>query len=223
MKPSSVSTRTRLVQHVQELERLEEAKRKVADALRDRMRCAQDDGFDGPTLKAILKLRKMTPAQRKERRALEAIYLASLGMLDGDPLPDEARRRLDGQPPAADPPEPDEKPTSDDPAPPGDSQGPGGDPAAHEGTPPTPPKQVEMPLRTPAEAREEGRAAAGAGKKVYENPYPAGDPCRAAWDEGWCESSGSHGLDIPSAFQRKKKPPKGDEAPEGDDNSDKEE
>lgn len=208
MKGGAVSMRARLVQHVQELERLEEAKKDAAASFRVALETAAADGFDGPTLRAILKLRKMTPIQRKERRALEAIYLASLGLLDGDPLPDEARRRLDAPPPP----------------PPADANDDDGQPApAAVPSPAPPPQQVEMPLKDPAEAREEGRAAAAAGRKVYENPYPAGDPCRAAWDEGWCESSGSHGMDIPSAFQRRKekpeKPPK-DAGPDSDADSD---
>ncbi|MCL4822063.1 MAG: DUF2312 domain-containing protein [Vicinamibacteria bacterium] len=218
MNHGTTSVRNRLVHHVHQLERLETAKQAAAADFREALNVAQADGFDGDTLKAILKLRKMTPAQRKERRAIEAIYLASLGMLDGDPLPDEARRRL-----APPPPEPEAPSGGDDHG--GESAR---SPAPAEPPPPVaPPQQAQMLQKDPAEAREEGRAAAAAGKKVYENPYPAGDPCRAAWDEGWCESSGSHGMDIPSAFQRRKekKPPKGDSAKgdDGDDDSGREE
>jgi hypothetical protein len=64
-----------------------------------------------------------------------------------------------------------------------------------------------MNLKDPADARKEGREAAAAGKRVYYNPYPAGDPCRAAWDEGWCESRKSTGMDTPAAYARRSKPP----------------
>lgn len=191
------NARERLVHFVQELERLEEEKRAAAEALQSGFKAAAGEGFDSATLKAVLKLRKLTPSQRRERRALEAIYMASLGMLDGDALPDEARRRLDKQDPDPSTPAP-------------DSPSPGGDvPAGEEPAKAAPPPgQIPLPLKDPSEARQEGRDAAAAGKRVYDNPYPAGDPCRAAWDEGWCEASGSHGMDTPSAFaRRKEKPP----------------
>ena len=210
------SSRQRLVNTVQKLEHFEEEKAEASAALSEAFKTAKAQGFDPATLRVILKLRKLTPAERKQRRALEAIYLASLGLLDGDPLPDEARRRLDerNNPPA--PPDgsgeaaaPAEQParTDRDPAP--------GDPT------PAPPHQTQMVLKEPHEARKEGSEAAEHGKRIFDNPYPAGDPCRAAWDEGWCESSGSNGMDTPSAFQRRvekpaEKPTDGEKATEKD-------
>lgn len=189
----------RLVRVVQQLERLEEAKRQAAEDLADAFREATAQGFDAATLKVVLKLRKLTPEQRKERRALEAIYLASLGMLEGDPLTDEARRRLDDEErsrapkdaPSAGGNGKSRKPDDDDKAP-------APEPAA--------PAQAPLKLKDPEEARQEGRDAADAGKRIYDNPFPAGDPCRAAWDEGWCEQKKSHGMDTPAAFQRRKPP-----------------
>jgi len=53
--------------------------------------------------------------------------------------------------------------------------------------------------------------AAREGKRVIDNPYVAGDPRRALWDEGWCAQTGSDGMEIPAAWRRKeKKKPKGD-------------
>lgn len=200
------SMREQLVHFVQELERLEEEKQAASEALKDGFQSAKYAGFDPQTLKVVLRLRKMTPEQRREKRALEAIYLASLGMLEGDPLPDEARRRLDGrtepQPPGPSPesaPPPDSK-TEDLPA----------------GAPSPAPPQPQRPLilKDPEEARQEGRGAAAEGKRIYDNPFPAGDPCRAAWDEGWCEQAKSHGMDPPAAYQRRSaRPP--DDSDEG--------
>jgi uncharacterized protein (UPF0335 family) len=198
------SARARLVYFVQELERLEAEKIAATEAFNEEMSRAAAEGFDRATLRVVLKLRKLTPAQRKERRALEAIYLASLGMLDGDPLPDEARKRFDP---------PDPPPASGDGgSPPAPPLG-GADPSTTSAAPIA--GQIPMPFKDPAEARAEGSAAAAAGKRVYDNPYPAGDPCRAAWDEGWCESSGSHGMDTPAAYQRRKDPPEEAAAPPG--------
>jgi uncharacterized protein (UPF0335 family) len=192
------SARERLVYHVQELERLEELKSNAADDLKARFDAAKADGFDTATLRVVLKLRKMTPNQRKERRALEAIYMAALGMLDDEPLPDDARRRLDGQPSE---PEPSTKKNGEDNA--------DGDAPSPTASKPRPPEAPTLPLKTPDEAREEGAAAGAAGKRIYDNPYPAGDPCRAAWDEGWCRQSKSHGMDTPAAFQRRTEKPPG--------------
>jgi len=182
--------RERLVYHVQNLERLEAEKKSATEDFRQALAEARGAGFDPGTLKVVLRLRKLSPEQRKERRALEAIYLAALGMLEGDPLPDEARRRLD------------EEPDQDQPA--------KGltDPWPRDLKAPRPaPPQLPMNLKDPEEARREGRAAAADGKRIYDNPYPAGDQCRAAWDEGWCEKKKSNGMDTPAAYQRRSKPP----------------
>lgn len=187
------TARQQLMHHVQELERREEIKQLAAAAVKEQFDAAKSDGFDVPTLRVVLKLRKMTPDQRRERRALEAIYLANLEMLDGDPLPDEARRRLD-------PPKEEDTPTRSSDAADRDDT-PAADPA------PAPPEQQPLIVKDPAEAREEGAAAAQAGKRIYDNPYPAGDPCRAAWDEGWCAQRQSHGMDLPEAYQRRTKTP----------------
>lgn len=205
-RPTKTDPRARLVQRVQELERLEALKQQASDHLKEAFELAESQGFDKATLKVVLKLRKMTPGQRRERRALEAIYMAALGMLEGDALPEEARRRLDEEAQASRPPAerplPPRSPARDDDQ---------GSPAADA---PRPPAQPALELKDPAEAKQEGTAAAAAGKRIYDNPYPAGDPCRAAWDEGWCAKQGSHGMDTPSAYQRRTAatPPKADAA-----------
>lgn len=187
----TMSARERLVHHVQELERLTAVKQAAAATLADAFAVAKSEGFDPTTLKVVLKLRQMTPHQRRERRALEAIYMGALGMLEGDPLPEEARRRLDGQ-------------NQSPPPPPPDASGPQEETPA----PAKPPDQPTLALKDPEEARREGGEAAASGRRIYDNPYPAGDPCRAAWDEGWCAHSQSHGMDMPAAYQRRtEKPP----------------
>lgn len=191
--PRYKSQREQLVYHVQELERLAQRKRDAANDFTDGLQAAQADGFDGVTIKAVLKLRTMTPAQRSERRALEAIYLAALGMLEGEGLPDEARRRLDGRESASQPRLPD----------PPDASTPE--------TTPRPPEQPPLIVKDPTEARQEGADASAAGKRIYDNPYAAGDPCRAAWDEGWCGQRKSNGMDVPQAYQRRPSPKKDDD------------
>jgi uncharacterized protein (UPF0335 family) len=189
MNSTDLTPRERLVHHVQELERLEEMKAMAAASLQSGFTDAEADGYDKSTLKAVLKLRKMTPSQRKERRALEAVYLAALGMLEGNALPDEARERLDDRPKQT---EQTERPR---------------DQTSSTDTPPPTPEQPPLILKDPEEAGREGEAAAAEGKRVYDNPYPAGDPCRAAWDEGWCRQQKSHGMETPAAYRRRSEKP----------------
>lgn len=208
-----LSPRERLVHHVQQLEDLAATKEFAAASLAEGFELAKLDGLDPKTLKVVLKLRKMTPAERVQRRALEAIYLSSLGMLDGDALPESARRRLDPDPPK---PEDDgaSKASGDDANEPGP-----GDAAPMEDLAPARPEppQKSLVLKEPEEARAEGAAAAAAGKRIYDNPYPAGDPCRAAWDEGWCAQRKSNGLEPPEAYQRRtEKPAPKEAAPTGE-------
>ncbi|MGW5957083.1 DUF2312 domain-containing protein [Methylorubrum thiocyanatum] len=160
---------------------------------------AAGHGFDRKALEIVVKRMMEDESEksaRQETEALADLYLASLGMLDGTPLGDATRRRADAPPP---PP----------PAPAGDgddgnagSQEPDGDSEAAEASPAGAMGQEEIDA-----ARAEGEQAAVAGAKVFANPYVAGDPRRAAWDEGWCRGTGSDGMDLPAAFRRKPKPP----------------
>lgn len=213
----TMNPRERLVYHVRELERLEERKAAAAEDFSEGFAAAKAVGFDGTTLKAVLKLRKMSPEQRSERRALEAIYLAALGMLEGDALPEEARRRLDGsvEPGPHRAPEP---PPAADPAPAASTPDASTPDASAPESKPTTPEQAPLIVKDPVEARQEGADGAATGKRIYDNPYRAGDPCRAAWDEGWCSQQNSHGMETPAAYQRRTdKPTKKDK----DDRDDK--
>src|SRR3990167_6540555 len=90
-------TRRLLVNHITTLERLEAEKAAIGVEIKETLETAKAQGFDPATLKAVIKLRKMTPEQRRRRRALELTYLAALAFLDGEPLSDEAPRRLAGE------------------------------------------------------------------------------------------------------------------------------
>lgn len=201
---SKVSPRERLVRHVHTLESLVAAKQEAAAELLEALEDAKRDGFDPATLRVVLKLRQMTPEQRRERRALEAIYMAALGMLEGDALPEAARRRLDG----SEEPAPSQSSTPQQSAPSKSAPSAAQKPAKQE--------QPELALKDPEEARSEGGEAAVAGKRIYDNPFRAGDPCRAAWDEGWCAQRKSHGMEPPAAYQRRTEKPaeKADKAAE---------
>jgi len=181
---------------IEEVERLEIEKQEIAEKIKAVKASVKGAGFDGKVFTQMLKERKLSDFEREEFQALCELYRASLGMLNGTPLGEAARKRLMPKPPT----------------PPA-----GGAPEDDtELTPEVPAPEPEVNLR---EARSSGRAAAKEGKRIIDNPFTAGDPRRAAWDEGWCAETGSDGMEIPNAWRRadkKKKVPDGDEKPEGD-------
>lgn len=116
-------------------------------------------------------------------------------MLDGTPLGEAARKRLMGE----------RKPPPSGP----DGQTPASIPEA----------EPEQPVLDVKAARSAGQIAAKAGAKIIDNPFVAGDPRRAAWDEGWCAETGSDGMEIPEAWRRAsaKKKSKGKDDEPGED------
>lgn len=188
----------RLKSFVERLERLEQEKAAISDHIKEVKSEAKMYGLDVPTIVEIIKLRKLTPQQRDEREALLDIYKASLGMLHDTPLGEAARRRLTPK-----------KETQDNDQ---DDNDEGSNPASIE--------PVSDPLHniTEDQAREMGKEAAAGGKPVTDNPFPARDKRRAAWDEAWCEASGSDGMEIPEAWRRQK-PETESKSDETDDNS----
>lgn len=199
-----------LMNHVQELERLEDLRKQAAESVKDGFRRASMDGFDADTLKVVLKLRKLPPAAVAERRALENTYLVALGMLT-ESLSDESRRRLD---------EEQRRQRGEDPAPPSGEKPADGAPDTPPGTTPdTPADQVKQPtfqFKTPEEALEEGRQAGREGKSIWDNPYkdPQRDAAqRANWDRGWCQETKSNGMELNKAWGRRTTDKKPDEPP----------
>lgn len=161
-----------LLSYVERLERLEEHKKEIAADIRDVKTEAKSAGFDLKYIARVMALRRMTPEERRNERAMTEMYCAGVGILDGTPLGDAARDRMMAEDPNAPPPAPEPEPDS---------------------------------TRTTAEAREEGAQAHRDGARIIDNPYTAGDPRRASWDEGFCAASGSDGMDIPEAWRRKPK------------------
>lgn len=176
-----------LLSFVERIERLESDKAEIAQDIKDVKAEAKSRGFDVKAIEKIVKERGETEEQRRRRKETEDltdVYRAALGMLDGTPLGDSARERLSKRPEA----EPNRMPA------------PGEEPATSQ--------RATLTAEDIAAAKVAGRLACREGKRVIDNPYTAGDPRRAAWDEGWCFEAGSDGMDIPSAWRRseKKKP-----------------
>src|SRR5262245_25030630 len=174
-----------LVDFVEGIEKLEEEKRLVAEQIRDTKNRAKRAGFDPKVLNQMLRERRMSALERQEFQSLCELYRAALGMLNGTPLGEAARKRLMGELP----PEPGETPPEEAPA-------------------PAPGQIGADEMNT---AREAGRVAAHAGKRIIDNPHLSDDPRRAAWDEGWCAETGTDGMEVPEAWRRRKPKRKGDE------------
>lgn len=199
-------TVARLRSFIERIERLEEARRDLADDIKDIKSEAKNAGFDVKAINQILRERRMEPTEAEDLLSQLEVYRAALGMLNGTPLSERARRRWSPPEefePASPPPEP-PKSGKEAPAP---SSAPE-NPAA--------PTQNVPNAEDIAAAREQGSADHRAGAKVTANPWPFGDLRRAAWDEGWCAAAGTDGMEIPDAWRRKPKkdaPPKtgGDE------------
>lgn len=192
----------RLRSYLDRIVRLEEEKAQLADDIKDIYCDAKGEGFDPKPLRNAVKRAMMTESERLNAQELEAItdvYLATLGLLAGSPLDDAARRRADDSrnKPAEEAKE--SEPTAESPP---------HDPQTGEVLDEAPAPAPEPPPETNEQARGRGMQAAADGQSVFKNPYIAGDPRRAYWDEGWCEVAGSDGMDVPEAWRRKsvKKP-----------------
>lgn len=78
---------------VQRIERAEDEKRDIAEQIKDIYAEAKGSGFDIKTLREVVRLRRMKPADRSEREELLEIYKAALGMLSDTPLGQAALAR----------------------------------------------------------------------------------------------------------------------------------
>lgn len=172
---------------VEDVERIEEQIRELQEQRAAVYKRAKGDGLDAKVIRSIVADRRKDQASLRDFEALKEVYRAALGMLDGTPLGEAARRRFDRL--AAPPP----------------AEG-----AAQDDVAAAMPETVAAPSVVTAEdllaARAQGAVAAKAGRKVIENPFSADDARRAAWDEGWCAEIGSDGMDIPAAFRRNAPP-----------------
>lgn len=190
--PGHNTTPMPLRSYVDRLVRLEEHKKEIAADIKDVRQEAKSVGFDTRVLAQMVKEAMMSSEQREAQREFEEIcevYRANLGMLGGTPLGEAARKR------AAAPSESEEGDQDES------QEQPGG-------------PEEQMSDEDIDAARDKGRQAASAGEKIFANPYVNGDPRRAAWDEGWCEASGSDGMDVPDAWRRRPKRKPEDEGKE---------
>lgn len=71
---------TELQQFIERIERLEEERKELGADIREIFAEAKGKGFDTKTIREIIKLRKMTQADRAEAEFLRSEYKAQLGI-----------------------------------------------------------------------------------------------------------------------------------------------
>jgi len=188
MENQNNATARQLTAFIERVERLAQDAAAIQEDIKEVYAEAKGVGFVPKIMREIIRLRKMGDDERAEFEGLLDVYKGAVGMLEGTPLGEFARKRLDRE----------SQPETET------------DQSDIEDIAPVAPAHGD----TVDQAREKGAEAAKEGKRVLDNPYTAGDPCRAAWDEGWCSEAGSDGMEIPKAFKRDPKPkkdPKGGE------------
>lgn len=92
MTTLAYSAQQQLRQFIEQLERLEEEKKAIADDIRDKFAEAKALGFDVKAMRRVLQLRRKSQADREEEEAILETYLHALGMR-GTPLGDWAESR----------------------------------------------------------------------------------------------------------------------------------
>jgi uncharacterized protein (UPF0335 family) len=78
------ATQKQLKQFIEQIERLEEEKKAIADDIKDKYAEAKALGFDVKAMRKIISLRKKGRDERMEEEAILDTYLHALGMLIDD-------------------------------------------------------------------------------------------------------------------------------------------
>ncbi len=79
------SAQNQLRQFVEQIERLEQEKKSIADDIRDKYAEAKALGFDVKALRQIVRLRKKSQTERQEEESILEVYMHALGMLGEAP------------------------------------------------------------------------------------------------------------------------------------------
>jgi len=75
-----VISSSQLRQYIEKVERLEEEKAELMEAIREVFGEAKGNGFDVKIMKQVLKMRKMKQEELMEQEELLTLYLQALGM-----------------------------------------------------------------------------------------------------------------------------------------------
>lgn len=80
-----MTTNNQIKAIVDRIEALESEKAEISDSIREVYAEAQGNGFSAKTIRKLIKLRKLSPAERKKEAELLNLYMAAVGM-EGTPL-----------------------------------------------------------------------------------------------------------------------------------------
>jgi uncharacterized protein (UPF0335 family) len=84
-----------LREYVRRLEKLEDEKKDIAEAIKEIMADVKGSGFDPKIVRQLIKIRKTPKAEYERSLALLETYLHAIGQLDGTPLGEAGRRQLE--------------------------------------------------------------------------------------------------------------------------------
>ena len=87
MTTLQASTQNQLRQLIEQIERLDEEKKGLAEDIKDKFLEAKAVGFDVKILRQVIRLRKQSKDDRDEQQAVLDTYLHALGMLDEESAP----------------------------------------------------------------------------------------------------------------------------------------
>ncbi|MBY0561424.1 DUF2312 domain-containing protein [Hyphomicrobium sp.] len=210
-----------LKSYIQRIEKVEEEQADLAKFKTSIYQELTAAGYEPKIVRAVIKLRKMTPEEREDYAAKIDLYLARIGDLGGTPLGnaaikkmmeelDEEKEQLK-QSKTRSPASPKKKPMK------GGAPMPPEDDSLEDVIDDVPKGPLPDDLKA---AFEKGRADQRAGKKITENTYPPASKERASWEEGWMSEAGSEdGMEVPWFLRRKddkvKKPKDEDENSDG--------
>lgn len=91
MTAMNAATQQQLRQFIEQLERLEEEKKAIADDIKEKFAEAKALGFDVKAMRKILSLRKKGQDERAEEEMILDTYLHALGMIaDFEPVREAA-------------------------------------------------------------------------------------------------------------------------------------
>jgi uncharacterized protein (UPF0335 family) len=85
-----VISSAQLRQYIEKVERLEEEKAELMEAIREVYGEAKGNGFDVKIMKQVMKLRKMKQEDLMEQEELLSLYMQALGMVPAGKGMDEA-------------------------------------------------------------------------------------------------------------------------------------
>ena len=89
MTSLQASAQAQLKQFVEQIERLEQDKKDVAQDIKDKYDELKSQGFDAKVVRQVVKLRKKSATERQEEESVLDVYLHALGMVDQGLVDDE--------------------------------------------------------------------------------------------------------------------------------------